>query len=91
MLVFAYIYVMLNTEIYTHISRKNLGKIVSPIDTINLNKRGGIVCSSGSISAPSADITPKWYHINTKGADINKLSEMPAAALKRFKTENEIK
>ncbi len=29
------------TEIYTHISRKNLGKIVSPIDTINLNKEGG--------------------------------------------------
>ena len=29
------------TEIYTHVSRKNLGKIVSPIDTINLNKGGG--------------------------------------------------
>ena len=29
------------TEIYTHISRKNLGKIVSPIATINLNKEGG--------------------------------------------------
>jgi len=29
------------TEIYTHVSRKNLGKIDSPIDTINLNKEGG--------------------------------------------------
>ena len=28
------------TEIYTHVSRKNLEKIVSPIDTINLNKEG---------------------------------------------------
>jgi len=27
------------TEVYTHVSRKNLGKIVSPIDTINLNRR----------------------------------------------------
>lgn len=25
------------TEIYTHVSTKNLGKIISPIDTINLN------------------------------------------------------
>jgi len=29
------------TEIYTHVNRKNLKKIVSPIDTINLNKGGG--------------------------------------------------
>jgi len=29
------------TEIYTHLSRKNLVKIVSPNDTINLNKEGG--------------------------------------------------
>ncbi|MCD6579187.1 tyrosine-type recombinase/integrase [bacterium] len=29
------------TEIYPHVSRKNLGKIVSPIDTINLNKGYG--------------------------------------------------
>ena len=29
------------TEIYTHVSRENLGKIVSPNDTINLNKEGG--------------------------------------------------
>ena len=29
------------TEIYTHVCRKNLGNIVSPIDTINLNKGGG--------------------------------------------------
>jgi len=28
------------TEIYTHVSTKNLGKIVSPIDTLNL-KGGG--------------------------------------------------
>jgi len=28
------------TEIYTHVSTKNLGKIVGPIDTINLNKEG---------------------------------------------------
>jgi len=28
------------TEIYTHVSTKNLGKIISPIDTLNLN--GGI-------------------------------------------------
>lgn len=27
------------TEVYTHVRRKNLGKIVSPIDTINLNRR----------------------------------------------------
>lgn len=26
------------TEIYTHVSTKSLGKIVSPIDTLNLNK-----------------------------------------------------
>lgn len=29
------------TEIYTLVSRKNLGKIISPIDTINLNKGDG--------------------------------------------------
>ena len=28
------------TEIYTHVSTKSLGKIVSPIDTLNLNKGG---------------------------------------------------
>ena len=28
------------TEIYTYVSSKNLEKIVSPIDTINLNKEG---------------------------------------------------
>jgi len=27
-------------EIYTHVSMKSLGKIVSPIDTLNLNKGG---------------------------------------------------
>ena len=30
------------TEIYTHVSRKNLVKIISPIDTLNLNKEGGM-------------------------------------------------
>jgi len=65
------------TEIYTHVSRKNLGEIVSPIDTINLNKRSVIICSSrGSISALSADITPKWHRISTKSTDITKLSEI---------------
>ena len=39
-------------------------KIVSPIDTINLNK-------------VSADIIPKWNHISTKSADITKLYAMP--------------
>jgi len=29
------------TEIYTHVSRKNLGKIISPMDIINLNKGSG--------------------------------------------------
>lgn len=29
------------TEIYTHVSTKSLEKIVSPIDTLNLNKGGG--------------------------------------------------
>jgi site-specific recombinase XerC len=28
------------TGIYTHVNTKILGKIVSPIDTLNLNKRG---------------------------------------------------
>jgi len=32
--------------------------------------------SRGSISALSADITPKWNYISTKSADITKLSEM---------------
>jgi len=31
------------------------------------------VLSLRSISALSADITPKWHHISTKSADINKL------------------
>ena len=35
------------------------------------------VCSSrGSISALSADIIPKWHHISTKSADINKIGEI---------------
>ena len=28
------------TEVYTHVSTKNLGKIISPIDTLNLNGGG---------------------------------------------------
>ena len=34
----------------------------------------------GSISAPGADIMPKWYYICTLSADINELAVM---ALKR--------
>jgi len=33
-----------------------------------------ICFSRGSISALSADITLKWWHISTKSADITKLS-----------------
>jgi site-specific recombinase XerD len=28
------------TEIYTHVSTKNLGRIKSPLDSLNLNERG---------------------------------------------------
>ena len=69
-------------EIYTHVSRKNLEKIVSPINTINLNKVGRVTIdfvssSRGSISILSADIISKWHHISTKNADITMLSEIP--------------
>jgi hypothetical protein len=29
------------TEIYTHVSRKNIGKIKGPLDSLNINKKGG--------------------------------------------------
>ena len=85
----------ITTEIYTHVSRKNPGKIVSPMDAITLNKEDGgvtmfiklkdFVCSSiGSISALSADITPEWHHISTKSADITKLSGIAALPVQRY-------
>jgi len=42
--------------------------------------------SIGSISALSADITPKWHHISTKSADITTLNAMNNE--KRGKNEN---
>lgn len=29
------------TEIYTHVSTKNIGKIKSPFDSLNINMKGG--------------------------------------------------
>jgi len=57
------------TEIYTHVSTKNLGKIISPLDTINMAK-GDEEChyflaqrvfgysARMRISAPGATIIP---------------------------------
>lgn len=49
------------TEIYTHVSTKNLRKIISPIDTLNFN--GGLknenIWYKGNISEPDVDILSK--------------------------------
>jgi len=39
--------------------------------------RNSFYSPRGSISAPGADIMPKWYYIHALSADINELYEIP--------------
>jgi len=40
---------------------------------VTIKSKDFVSSSRGSISARSADITPKWNHISTKSTDITKL------------------
>jgi len=76
------------TEIYTHVSKKSIEKIVSPLDNLGMGK----VMSKDKKEQLQGCISEVNFGYNTilEGylqltADINKLYEMPKPALKRFK------
>jgi len=55
------------TEIYTHVSKRDLGKTISPLD--KMGEVGSIKKSEhpqGGIYEPGSDIPPFWQYIRTK-------------------------
>jgi len=73
-------------ETYPHVSIKNLGKIIRPIDTLNLKgvKNENIWYTDrmkyswrGNIFEINVDTLQNWHHIRIPGTDMNELYVMP--------------
>lgn len=55
------------TEIYTHVSNRDIGKMKSPLDSLQI--KGGEddeKMFEGCICEPCSDISPNWEDIRTK-------------------------